>query len=290
MGTVVQAGSVLLTLFAIALAYYFYRKAREFKALTLMTTQELSVRSVLNGFSRSARVSYEGNEALDLRRLELVLRNTGTLPILKGDVSKHIVISLGNGRFIEPCILDRRPSDLQMQAKVIGKKSTDLALEFGLMNPGDQVIIGVLCQTEGRALFEIHGHIAGVHEVDTIDMAIRHFSVLDRLAVLRKRIQQSGLVLWWGSVLILWAVLKLFLGQHYISFESGLSKTSWQELTASAVLLITGAVPVFYACHYLRRIKHGLGFFDVRQVAKLLLAPRTVFRAFLQFLRSETEP
>ena len=277
------AVTVLALLISSVLAVHFYKRSR-LKSVVLLAVQEVGLRTLLDGFEEAAKLTMGGDQVPDLCRMQFVLRNTGVLAVAKADVVKPLVLRLKQGEFLRARASDPRPADLWFHPTVEGAGRSELLLEFDLLNPGDQATLTILCRGASLSDIEIHGHIAGLRQVIAIDMALRHWGIDDRRGFLRRRIQQMGLLIWWGGLLILWAIGGLFSGGHRITLEHGFGTTTWQELVGGGFLIMVGCVPVFFGLKYLVRYRDALGFFSGWELLKLLIAPRTVARRLRQVL------
>jgi hypothetical protein len=116
------------------------------------------------------RIQYEGEEVSDVHLVEIILRNTGNVPIARDDFDRPVIFSFPETTKLLPATLTAvgYPEEIRPAASL---SNGAITVEPMLLNPGDRITVGILAS--GLSTSEEIGidvRVLGIREVvETIE-------------------------------------------------------------------------------------------------------------------------
>jgi hypothetical protein len=154
----------------VAIGLFWLQARRQRKSLGYEVTDRALVQVGPEARGK-VQIQYEGVEVTNVHFLQVVLRNTGNIPILREDFEREILLSLSDSIELLPSTLTAvgTPEEIEPVATL---SDTTIRIEPALLNPDDRITIGIL--TSGgfasRSDIDVEMRIAGIPEiVRTID-------------------------------------------------------------------------------------------------------------------------
>ena len=176
-----QLITVLTSIFFALLTVYFAIRSRQVTALEVVKTQNMSVVSIFEEVREEVKIYFAEVPVADLSKIQIVLKNSGTLPIKYDDVIEPITFSIPKkSTFLKWGISERKPQDLQID--LTRSENNKIVCKFKLLNQGDEATINFLCRDNQKGDIVTNGRIKGVRTIKDLDISLKRagkFNVLD---------------------------------------------------------------------------------------------------------------
>lgn len=170
------------------LTVYFAIRSRQVAALEVIKTQNISAVSIFEEVKEKVKIYFAEVPVADLSKMQIILKNSGTLPIKDDDVVEPITFSIPEkASFLEWGISEKKPQDLQMD--LTHSENNKIVCTFKLLNQGDETTINFLCRDNPKGDLATNGRIKGVKKIKDWDISLKRageFTVSD-LAYNRSR-------------------------------------------------------------------------------------------------------
>lgn len=154
------------------LTIIFFIKSRRTTALAVIKSQNLSVISISEEIREEVKIYFAEVPVKDLCKIQIILKNSGTLPIKYDDVIEPITFSIPKeASFLKWYVSEREPQELQIG--LTPTKNNKIVCKFKLLNQGDEVTINFLCKNNEKGDLETKGRIKGVKEIKQLDMSLK---------------------------------------------------------------------------------------------------------------------
>jgi hypothetical protein len=160
-----QFWGVIVGILGIIAAFLIYWVSRQHKQLSLYVRSQSSIVNVNHVSSRIA-VLFDGNQVSSLTSIEVVLKNTGSAPILRTDFDVPLVFGFSeNARILDAkATLDRGAVEAQ-----IDHNDTAATLQPLLLNSGDKIVLMFLVENHKMGDVRTGGRIIGVRNLKYTD-------------------------------------------------------------------------------------------------------------------------
>lgn len=161
--------SIILAVAGILTTIFVYMRERPTKSLQVMVVSNASLVSVKDEFRGRIQIIYEGKQIRDLSLIRVQLQNTGNVPIQKQDYDEPIRLSISEqGQIINARIPEVGPKNVKMN--IVTTSPYQIELTKSLLNPGDWVILELVCANNDEGVFNVDGRIVGVHQIEKIPL------------------------------------------------------------------------------------------------------------------------
>ncbi|EJE4188826.1 TPA: hypothetical protein ACN33E_002857 [Vibrio parahaemolyticus] len=111
-------------------------------------------------------ISYKGTPLTTLSRNTFLIENTGSKSLLQSDVVAPIEVKVSEGVTVFDAMVEsKQPDNLDI---LLSKQANSVLINFTLLNPGDQVLISLLTDSNTSS-FTAAARIAGVKELTVLD-------------------------------------------------------------------------------------------------------------------------
>lgn len=114
---------------------------------------------------KNLELLYNGKKISELRKINLIMRNTGKTPVTKEDVISPLTLTFSADEILEVSIARKHPNNLNASTSLTGNA---LVLGFDLFNPGDEAEIEALI-AGGYEGFSAAARIKNITSIDLID-------------------------------------------------------------------------------------------------------------------------
>lgn len=163
------------------LAVYFAIRSRQVVALEVIKTQNISAVSIFEEVREEVKIYFAEVPVADLSKIQIILKNSGTLPIKYDDVIEPIVFSIPReASFLRWDISEKKPQDLQIDLRC--SENNKIVCKFKLLNQGDEATINFLCRDNQKGHLVTDGRIKGVKKIKHLDISLKRagkFNVSD---------------------------------------------------------------------------------------------------------------
>lgn len=144
------------------IAFYIYSRQKAYKQISY----EVATNSPLLAYSAEVKgrlvISFDSKVIDNLRLLEIIIRNSGNLPVVASDYEQEISFVFNESvEIFDVSIIEMAPGNLRLTASIDGNA---IKLSKVLLNSGDYARVKVLLNNfDGR--FLVDGRIAGVKSI-----------------------------------------------------------------------------------------------------------------------------
>lgn len=170
--------TLLPSVFFGLLAAYFAIRSRQVAALEVIKTQNMSVVSIFEEVREEVKIYFAEVPVVDLSKIQIILKNSGTLPIKYDDVIEPMTFSIPEeASFLKWYISEKKPQGLQID--LTRTENNKILCEFKLLNQGDEATINFLCGDNRKGDLVTNGRIKGVKTIKDLDISLKRAGVFN---------------------------------------------------------------------------------------------------------------
>lgn len=161
-----QFASIILAAIAVAASFWIYWLQRKTKELAFGVISTRRLLTIADEVSSRIKVELDGREIKDLHLTIYGLKNSGGLAVPASDFARALSLQFAPEQVISAQISSQVPHNLGAKLVVT---DASVQIEPLLLNPGDQILIQVLC-SPGLPTGQMDGRIIGVANFQPVNL------------------------------------------------------------------------------------------------------------------------
>lgn len=172
--TVIISSIISIIGIAVPIAWDWWSHRSE---LTVETKQATTVLQEEKTVQRLT-IFYAEKSITSLSKIILIVKNTGTTPIIKDDIVSPLTIKIDTTKLLDVSITQQIPSNL---GAMISSVNQNIVIGFPLLNPGDEIELSILTDG-GIPKYSVDARIRNINAITVITTPKRRTQIRENIS------------------------------------------------------------------------------------------------------------